>query len=263
MKIFKSEYSNNYNTYTFSFTEYALMENIDDIPKIYDQGFLPYTGNIKISYPIFYLSRSLRVNLSQFSDTSENKRVNKKFEDLSPEIQRIPLTSFDINDKNFIDFCLTYAKKKFSNNAMNEKRFLYILKNGLATDIFEFKDSSNGALLGFVLAVLNSNTFHYWFSFFNTDYKTNIPLGKWMMWKMIKWSKDKSMDYIYLGTAYGTKSLYKIRDFKGIEFFDGNIWNNDIKQLKSLCKSDSINKDQDFFKTINNPNKYLEQILFR
>ena len=45
--------------------------------------------------------------------------------------------------------------------------------------------------------------------------------------------------YIYLGTCYGEDSLYKVRDFKGIEYFDGNEWIDDIEKLKSLCKIDA------------------------
>jgi len=30
-------------------------------------------------------------------------------------------------------------------------------------------------------------------------------------------------------------------DFKGIEFYDGNEWNDNVKVLKKLCKKDSIN----------------------
>ena len=48
------------------------------------------------------------------------------------------------------------------------------------------------------------------------------------------------MRYIYLGTCYGEKALYKVRDFKGIEYFDGVEWNNNIKSLKELCKNDKI-----------------------
>ena len=46
------------------------------------------------------------------------------------------------------------------------------------------------------------------------------------------------MAFVYLGTCYGEKSLYKVRDFKGLSYFDGNQWDNDVKTLKSKCKSD-------------------------
>ena len=60
------------------------------------------------------------------------------------------------------------------------------------------------------------------------------------MEKVIFYAKKNKMKFIYLGTCYGEKALYKVRDFKGIEYFDGVKWNNSIKTLKKLCKNDSI-----------------------
>jgi len=261
MKKFKSEFLNRYNTYTFSFAEYAIKESIEDIPTIYNSGYLPYTGDLSINYSLFYMSRSLRVNLNSFTDSSENRRVNRKMEDITPKIRRHLLADFNYNDPIFIDFCLSYAGERFSGNVMNKERFKYIMDSEIATDIFEFTNSNDGKLLGYVLAVIYGDTFHYWFSFFNTEYLQNIPLGKWMMWKMIKWSKDNNLNYTYLGTAYGTKALYKIRDFKGLEFFNGNFWDNDIKTIKNLCKTDNEIKEKDFFKSIDGKNQYIEKLI--
>jgi len=47
-------------------------------------------------------------------------------------------------------------------------------------------------------------------------------------------------------TIYGEKSLYKVRDFKGLSFWDGNTWNQDTKLLKSKCKTDAQPKADDF-----------------
>jgi hypothetical protein len=61
---------------------------------------------------------------------------------------------------------------------------------------------------------------------------------------MIDWAYKNNLKYVYLGTSYGEKSLYKVRDFKGLSFFDGNRWNSDMKLLKNKCKSDKdLNKD--------------------
>jgi arginine-tRNA-protein transferase len=261
MKIFRSEYLNNYSSYTFSYTTYAIKENDNDITGIYINGFLPYTGKTEINYPVFYLARSLRIKLSGFIDSSENRRVNRKLNGIIPQIKRYNLNDFDTSNKDFVDFCLNYTGQRFSGDAMNQKRFEYILNTGIATDIFEFTDSANGHLLGYVLAIVNEDIFHYWFSFFDTEYLKDFPLGKWMMWRMIKWSEENKLRYIFLGTGYGTKSLYKIRDFKGLEFYDGNIWNSDIKLLKRLCKSDDDKKDSDLFKFIDKPNDYIKAIL--
>ena len=67
---------------------------------------------------------------------------------------------------------------------------------------------------------------------------SHAPIGKFMMEHIIHLAKKKNKEFVYLGTCYGEESLYKVRDFKGIEFFDGNSWENDIEKLKLLCKSD-------------------------
>lgn len=261
MKIFRSEYLNNYNTYSFGYSEYAIKESEKDINDIYRKGFLPYTDNLDINYSIFYLARSLRVDLSKFVDSSENKRVNRKLNIVNPEIIRYNFKDFNFKNEKFIEFCLDYTEVRFSENSMTRIRLLYILNSDIATDIFEFKDFKTDKILGYILAVVNKDTFHYWFSFYNFEMIDKFPLGKWLMWKMIKWSQKNNIGYLYLGTGYGIKSLYKIRDFKGIEFFDGNIWNKDIKLLKSICKSDELHKEKDYFKTIANPNDFIKKIL--
>jgi hypothetical protein len=40
--------------------------------------------------------------------------------------------------------------------------------------------------------------------------------------------------------------LYKVRDFKGLSFFDGNKWDKNVKLLKVKCKTDSEFTGDDF-----------------
>ena len=63
-------------------------------------------------------------------------------------------------------------------------------------------------------------------------------IGKKLMCFAEELAKKNNKKYIYLGTCYGRDSLYKVRDFKGIEYFDGNKWIDDIEKLKSICKID-------------------------
>jgi arginine-tRNA-protein transferase len=107
----------------------------------------------------------------------------------------------------------------------------------------------DGKPVGYVFLVSQGYCIHYWFSFFDLNQMANFSIGKWMMWKSISLAKEEGIKYIYLGTCYGTKSLYKVRDFKGVEFFDGVGWNNDTALLKKLCKSDDETPQKDWFKT--------------
>jgi len=258
MKIFFSESQNDYSSYTFSYAVYAVKEQPGELPEIYNRGFLPYTSNPAIEPEIYYLCRSLRVDLDRFKDTSENRRVNRKVEELDVQMDVFEKKNFDWEKDEFFDFCVSYAADRFSNNAMNTKRFRYIMNRESASYIFRF--TSEGKLLGYVLAVVAGDMLHYWYAFFDTDFMESHSIGKWMMWRVIHWAKEQGLAHVYLGTCYGRHSLYKVRDHKGLAFFDGMRWNEDDKLLKTLCKTDSEPRPSDLFKQSEEPNVFLQKL---
>jgi len=67
MKIFCSEYTNNYQTYTFGWAVYCLLEKLDELDAVYDLGFLPYSGMPEMQEDVFYLARGIRINLSKLA----------------------------------------------------------------------------------------------------------------------------------------------------------------------------------------------------
>ena len=88
-----------------------------------------------------------------------------------------------------------------------------------------------------------------------------LPLGKWMMWRVIQWAQDNGLQKVYLGTCYGEKSLYKVRDFKGLSFFDGAGWSEDVKLLKQLCKTDADEMSTDRFKQLDDTNAFVRGLM--
>ncbi len=246
MRIFYSEFNSNYSTYTFGYAVYAIADKQEEIEEIYEKGFLPYSADISKVEEIFYLCRSLRVRLSDFSDSSENKRINRKMEGLEPELECIALKDFDINNADFQAFCLHYAKERFVGGSLSQERWAYILKRGNGTHILRFR--RGGKVLGYVLVGLHGGAVHYWFSFYDLEISQDLPLGKWLMWRTIKWAQDEGREFVYLGTCYKESGLYKVRDHKGVEYFNGSGWSNDTVRLKELCKSDGGEHESDIFK---------------
>ncbi len=242
MKIFLSESVADYQTYTFNYAVYCIREKKEELPEIYAKGFLPYSNDVNLKFETYYLARSLRIDLERFRETSENRRVLKKIAVLKPEMQRIPVSKFNLNDTDFTDFCFDFAAKRFS-EPLSRERLSYILNTKSISDIFEF--TIRGKKAGYVIAVIEQDSLHYWFSFFDLNYP-EYSLGKFMMFSVINWAYQNDLKYVYLGTVYGEKSLYKVRDFKGLSFFDGNRWNTDMKQLKTKCKSDKEFGKDDF-----------------
>ncbi len=235
MKIFRSESFVDYSSYTFNYATYCIKEKQLEIPEIYSKGFLPYSNNTDLKYETYYLARSLRVDLNRFKETSENRRVVKNIANFNPSIKIPSICDFDVDNKDFQNFCLAYAEKRFS-EPIDLARLQYILNTKSISFFFEFEIDNKK--VGYVIAIIEGNTLHYWFSFYDLEYQ-KYSLGKFMMFSVIDWAKKNNLEYVYLGTCYGEKSLYKVRDFKGLSFFDGNNWNQDMKLLKHKCKTDA------------------------
>jgi arginine-tRNA-protein transferase len=262
MKIVFSEYLAEYSTYTFSYAVYCLLEHVDELPEIYARGFLPYTGDPTLNHTVFYLARSVRVDLHRFHDTSENRRIDRKVQPLEIEVLVTEISAFDTAHPKFVKFCTKYTAERFSDSNMDEERLRYVLSRQALTHIFTFH--SKGHLLGYVFACLSGKILHYWYAFFNTDYLKTHSLGKWMMWKTIRWAKDRGLQHVYLGTCYGEKALYKVRDHRGAEFFDGSAWNTDMYLLKSLCQHDTSGpqRNHDAFKSPDDEERKIFHHLF-
>ncbi len=149
MKIFRSESFVDYKTYTFNYATYCIKEGQKELPQIYAQGFLPYSNNVKLQEETYYLARSLRIDLSLFKESSENRRVDRKMEALNPSFDVIPVKDFNLNDANFKSYCLDFAAKRFS-EAISEERLDYILAAKSISHIFHFKIAEKTA--GYVIS---------------------------------------------------------------------------------------------------------------
>ena len=247
MKIIYSEYQTDYSSYTFSYAVYCQKEQPEEVPEIYARGFLPYTADLSLPEDYFYLARSLRINLQHFTSSSENRRVDRKIAPLEISMEVVDKPDFDTADSAFIAFCTRYAEERFAGGSMDTDRLAYVLSRNLITHIFHFRQEET--TYGYVLAVVAEGMLHYWFSFYDTNYMRSHSLGKWMMWKVIDWAQQQGLAYVYIGTCYREKSLYKVRDHKGAEFFDGRGWNADTSFLKELCHRDEVPKTTDMFKS--------------
>jgi hypothetical protein len=236
MRIVFSEYHTEYAIYTFSYAVYCLQEQLDETAEIYARGFLPYTGDLAINDNIFYLARSVRIDLSRFEDTSENRRIDRKAQELEIDLLVTGKSAVDLENPAFVSFCTAYAAERFSGGDMDEARLRYVLERDTFTHILTFR--SHDKIFGYVFTFLDQEILHYWYAFFDVAYLASHSLGKWMMWRTVRWAKDQGFRHVYLGTCYGKKALYKIRDHKGAEFFDGVRWNPEMRLLKTLCTTD-------------------------
>jgi arginine-tRNA-protein transferase len=263
MRIFFSEYQVDYSTYTFAYAVYCVQEHADELPEIYARGFLPYTGDLTLHHEIFYLARSIRVDLRLFKDSSENRRINRKIEPLGLTVAVTAKDDFDIENPAFLTFCTQYAAERFSGGTMDIQRLRYVCTRNSLSHILTF--SANDHILGYAFACITQEILHYWYAFFDVAYLRTHSLGKWMMWRTIRWAKDQGLQHVYLGTCYGPKALYKVRDHRGCEFFDGTGWNRDMNRLKTLCQQDddSLRRHDAFKSPDSKERKHFHQFLTR
>lgn len=239
MKIIFSESEPFYESYTFNYAIYAESEG-KDLSEIYHSGFLPYTGDTSLKQQRFYLCRSLRVKLRDFKLNSENRRIKRKFNEY--EISRHKQDAQNLfGDANFLSFCRNYAAQKFHGRALSKDRLRYILN--WHEDLKVWTYTLDDQLMGYVFAIEGNDFAHYWYSFYDLELSKNLPVGKYMMTNFIELASAENLKYVYLGTCYHKRSLYKARDYKSIEFFDGNKWKNDLSELKRRCKWDDKEKN--------------------
>lgn len=227
MKLFFSEFKANYGKYHFPYQVWLLKEEADTVEKIYDSGFLPMR-NLKC---VYYLSRSVRVNLSAFELSTENRRILRKTENF--EANLVPLLEFEYSPQ-IQKMCLEYAKLKFGEKVFSSQSVKNIFQGDIYNHIFVFKEISTQRKIGFAVCFILGDIIQYAHSFYDTRF-INENLGARMMLEVVDWAKRNGKKFIYLGTCYEQNALYKT-EFKGVEFFNGFRWSNDLEELKELVR---------------------------
>lgn len=234
MKRFNSEFAYSYTTYSFGYCEYAVVEAGDTLSEVYEQGFLPYSGTPDVPHTC-YMARSARVALDGFSPSSENRRIAARFDNhFTKEI--VPLSEFDIRDEGFRSFCLEYFAKRHGENVMPPTRLDTILGCGFITHIVRYTNAE-GAPVAYVFLADDPTMSHFWFSFYDLSLAFK-SLGMWLMIDCAREAARSGKRYFYIGTVYGEKALYKT-NFESLEFWDGNVWVQDIRKLKALSRQDA------------------------
>jgi len=211
---------------------FAELESTDKLQEVYATGYAPYSGTMGLT-SIFYNARNARVVLKEFTLTSENRRIAKKFDGQFTKV-RIPASEFTA-DEAFYTFVLTYFKERLGPRVMPRQRLELLFATGLITAIVKYQ--SGEKTVGYVLEVEDGTMRHYWYSAYDVTLARQ-SLGLWLMLDCIRDAKESGFEYYYLGTVYGEKALYKT-NFEPLEWWDGKQWSKDIKLLKERSRSES------------------------
>ena len=214
-----------------------------------------------------YQTRSLRIDLSKFELSSENKRIFKKTSSLLLIPHSLPYSDYHWSiGKLGKDFYTTkFGDGTFSANKIKEllttkhnfdKLFKFILnpdtgvkdlskpqdaeiqKSNVVKNIFSSKDSLVARLpqdkpIGYAICKETNEILHYSYPFYNLNGHKDLGLG--MMIQAILWAKANNKKYIYLGSAKDQAAKYKLQ-FSGLEWFDGETWQTNLEELKNVLK---------------------------
>lgn len=232
MKIERNEFGHEYGqgVYRFGYCEYAYMEEGDRPADIYAQGWLPHTPDPAVRNR-FYMARGARVALKDFTYTSENRRVAKRFEGMCT-CGRMPASGADDSIRALF---LEYFAKRHGPNVMPLARLDAILGTPLPLEIVTYK--KDGVLTAAVLEIGDVTFGHFYYSAYDLSL-IQQSLGMWLMLDCARQAKEAGRAHYYLGTVYGEKALYKA-NLQPLEFWDGSSWNTNVADLKTLARTDS------------------------
>jgi arginyl-tRNA--protein-N-Asp/Glu arginylyltransferase len=198
---------------------------------LYGTGYLPYSSS-KGLQDIFYSARSARVALREFTMTSENRRIARKFDGQFAK-RRVPAQGFVPGDE-FYAFMLGYFALRHGANVMPRERLELLLSSGPITTVVEYR--RDASVVGYVLEVESGAMRHYWYSAYDLSLAQQ-SLGLWLMLDCIRDAAAAGRTHYYLGTVYGQKALYKT-NFEPLEWYDGSIWSRDLRLLKEKSRQE-------------------------
>ena len=230
MKLLFSEQNSDYEHYQFPYAIWAVPEDGETPSDIFNAGFLPSSRDLDR----FYLCRQVRVNLTRFKPSSENRRIIRKGKGISVEL--IPREKFDYTPEQR-QFFKTYADIKFGKDVMTFERLDSLFGSPLISHLLVFTDTATGAEIGAAMLHLEGRALaYYYYAFYDLNYYSR-NLGMFMMTSAVALFAEKGIRHLYLGTCYSRNALYKTQ-FAGAEFFNGFRWSGDLAELKFILERD-------------------------
>ncbi|MDP3962856.1 MAG: hypothetical protein Q8Q03_03255 [bacterium] len=196
-------------------------ENISDFSdentaRMYGEGFV-FT---RAGRGIMHQTRSVRIDLSKFELSSENRRILKKVE--------VEMKAEELPYKNY-----SWEIGKMGKDFYESRDAVFTankIKELLTTD-HNFNLLLNYSDIGYAICFEDKEILHYSYPFYKLDAPKDTGLG--MMIKAIIYAKENGLKYIYLGSLQRPSDTYKLQ-FEGLEWFDGEMWSKDLEEAKKV-----------------------------
>lgn len=196
---------------------------------LFNQGYL-FTRESPGS---LYKTRSLRLNLNNFTFNSENRRIFNKTEGLTVEVKDLPFLKEEY-DWNIHKLGKEYYEKKFGKGVFSANK----IKELLTTEhnfnkllIYKYHND----IVGYAITFMNDKIMQYAYPFYDLEkFQNNFGMG--MMLNVIKTALDNNLEYIYLGSLSRAEDVYKLQ-FNNIEWFNETYWETNLDKVKQLITS--------------------------
>jgi arginyl-tRNA--protein-N-Asp/Glu arginylyltransferase len=228
MKLVFSECRPDYGHYIFPYAIWAFPEPGETPADLFNRGFLPSSRELDR----FYLCRQVRIRMSAFRPSSENRRILRKGGEL--RVQLVPRADFEYTPERR-HFYKTYADIKFGKDTMSYERLDSLFAGKLTSHVLVVTDPRSGAEVGTATLYLEPQRLaYYYYAFYDLNYYSR-NLGMFMMTSAVTLFAEQGFDFLYLGSCYSQNALYKTQ-FMGAEFFNGVRWSADLKELKYLIQ---------------------------
>lgn len=236
---FRLESSISYADFQFGYTNWLEIDTSQDLVDAYPYGYLPFSGEISDPRHLFYMARSLRVNLSQFKVDKSRRYDHREW--LNFDLRREFLSKDEMVEEfgkeSLLELAAIWMAPRFGKRALPLDRLAYILDKPFVQDFLIWKRGSE--LEAFALIVQGIWGAHYYYVFYRNGDGIHAAPGHGYLMDFLKWASDEGHDHAYLGTYYGKKSQYKSRGISGVEFWDGNGWNPDKREMARLLERDN------------------------
>jgi len=205
----------------------------ENIEALYEKGYVfTRTGRGNMNQ-----TRSIRVDLSKFELSSENRRILTKIKGTEINVENLPLPPEAESYRwRIAKMAKDFYDKKFGKGVFsaNKVRELLTSKESNFNLLMTYVWQENR--VAYAICFGTKNILHYSYPFYVLEgAPTNAGMGMMLMALLL--AKEEGDKYVYLGSATRPGDIYKLQ-FKGLEYYDKDRgWTSNLDSLKSILKT--------------------------
>jgi hypothetical protein len=231
MKLLFSEAGPDYGRYLYPYVVWAVPEHGDTPADCLERGFSLTSPQLDR----FVLCRHLRVDLRRFQPSSENRRILRKGINIRASL--LSRAQFDATPERRLAW-KRFADERFGKDVMPDARLDCLLSAPVINHLLVYEELPNRTEIGTALLFLQEpRAAYYYYAFYDLD-RRHRNLGMFMMTRAVELFAGLGFRYLYLGTCYSERALYKTQ-FPGVQFFNGNTWSDNLEELKYIVRHHS------------------------